>query len=206
MATSAFLLPSPSYKEAGREKLFSLILFFLQIRGRPDKASARGGGGAQRSLQGATAPHEVAKGMPSTHGKPAGRAATAALTRVLAALPLERRCFSITSSGSPRCCQHRRPQRDVVSGSRGVVYMQDAAGQEPARPHTMEGQGFHTRSCPQNQSGTCQVRRQPVPSGTQKDSGANLHCLTTADSAEDVVFHLTYIWWELWGGKWIRGS
>lgn len=46
VATSAFLLPSPSYKEAGGEKLFSLILFFLQIRGRPDKASAQGGWGA----------------------------------------------------------------------------------------------------------------------------------------------------------------
>lgn len=43
--------------------------------------------------------------------------------------------------------------------------------------------------------------RQPIPRGTWKGSGANLRWLPAADSAQDVAFHLTYIWWELWEGK-----
>lgn len=57
----------------------------------------------------------------------------------------------------------------------------------------MEERGFHTHGSPQNQSGTGQARQQPVPSGTRNDSGTNLCCLTAADSADDVIFHLTYI-------------
>lgn len=71
-------------------------------------------------------------------------------------------------------------------------------GREPARPPRAEGPGIHTPK-------TRWDLRQPIPRGTRKGSGANLCRLPAADSAQDVAFHLTYIWWELWGGKGIRG-
>lgn len=47
VATSVFLLLSPSnHKEVGEKKVFPPELVFFQIRGHPDKASARGGQGA----------------------------------------------------------------------------------------------------------------------------------------------------------------
>lgn len=70
--------------------------------------------------------------------------------------------------------------------------------QEPARPPSAERPGTHTPK-------THWDPRQLKPRGTRKGSGANPCRLPSADSAQDVAFHLTYIWWELWGGKGIRG-
>lgn len=71
-------------------------------------------------------------------------------------------------------------------------------GREPARAPRAEGAGTHTPK-------THGDPWQPIPRGTGNGSGANLCRLPTADSAQDVAFHLTYIWWELWGGKGICG-
>ena len=130
-------------KKVGGKKLFSLTLFFLQIKACPDKDSTWGEWGPQRSRRGATAPHGAAPnaerrqpqrarphrktlGTGSTRGKLAscGGRVAAARGSALAALPRQRRSSPIASTGSPR-------QKDVVSDSRGVVYTQGAEGQAP---------------------------------------------------------------------------
>lgn len=88
-----------------------------------------------------------------------------------------------------------------TAGRRGMwfpaVGMGLHTGREPARLPRAEGQGTHTPK-------TRWDPRQPIPRGTRKGSGANLSRLPTADSARDVAFHLTYIWWDS-GGKGIHG-